>query len=31
MILNSKKLRKLRTNPKLFFKDAIEKKIITLK
>lgn len=26
MILNSKKLRKLRTNPKLFFKDAIEKK-----
>ncbi|WP_059006502.1 CDP-glycerol glycerophosphotransferase family protein [Campylobacter coli] len=26
MILNSKKLRKLRANPKLFFKDAIEKK-----
>lgn len=26
MILNSKKLRKLRMNPKLFFKDAIEKK-----
>lgn len=26
MFLNSKKLRKLRTNPKLFFKDAIEKK-----
>lgn len=25
MILNSKKLRKLRTNPKLFFKDAIKK------
>lgn len=26
MILNSKKLRKLRINPKLFFKDAIQKK-----
>ncbi|EPS9869776.1 CDP-glycerol:glycerophosphate glycerophosphotransferase, partial [Campylobacter lari] len=30
MILNSKKLRKLRTNPKLFFKDAIEKKVFQL-
>ncbi|HEH4649090.1 TPA: CDP-glycerol glycerophosphotransferase family protein [Campylobacter coli] len=30
MILNSKKLRKLRTNPKLFFKDAIEKKSLWL-
>ncbi|HIC5292763.1 TPA: CDP-glycerol:glycerophosphate glycerophosphotransferase [Campylobacter coli] len=30
MILNSKKLRKLRTNPKLFFKDAIEKKLLHL-
>lgn len=30
MILNSKKLRKLRTNPKLFFKDAIEKKVFWL-
>ncbi|HHY1569015.1 TPA: CDP-glycerol:glycerophosphate glycerophosphotransferase [Campylobacter jejuni] len=30
MILNSKKLRKLRTNPKLFFKDAIEKKTFWL-
>lgn len=30
MILNSKKLRKLRTNPKLFFKDAIQKKIFWL-
>lgn len=29
MILNSKKLRKLRTNPKLFFKDAIEKNYYT--
>ncbi|EHX4480203.1 CDP-glycerol glycerophosphotransferase family protein, partial [Campylobacter lari] len=27
---NSKKLRKLRTNPKLFFKDAIEKKVFWL-
>ncbi|EAH5178083.1 glycosyltransferase [Campylobacter lari] len=30
MILNFKKLRKLRTNPKLFFKDAIEKKVFWL-
>ncbi|EAK0953575.1 CDP-glycerol glycerophosphotransferase family protein [Campylobacter lari] len=30
MILNSKKLRKFRTNPKLFFKDAIEKKVFQL-
>ncbi|EAI7253431.1 glycosyltransferase [Campylobacter lari] len=30
MTLNSKKLRKLRTNPKLFFKDAIEKKVFWL-
>ncbi|MCV3353336.1 CDP-glycerol:glycerophosphate glycerophosphotransferase [Campylobacter lari] len=30
MILNSKKLRKFRTNPKLFFKDAIEKKVFWL-
>ncbi|ECQ8846672.1 glycosyltransferase family 2 protein, partial [Campylobacter coli] len=30
MILNSKKLRKLRINPKLFFKDAIQKKIFWL-
>ncbi|EGK7501937.1 glycosyltransferase family 2 protein, partial [Campylobacter lari] len=30
MILNSKKLRKLRANPKLFFKDAIEKKVFWL-
>ncbi|EAI7302241.1 glycosyltransferase [Campylobacter coli] len=30
MVLNSKKLRKLRTNPKLFFKDAIEKKLLHL-
>ncbi|EED2590568.1 TPA: CDP-glycerol glycerophosphotransferase family protein [Campylobacter coli] len=30
MVLNFKKLRKLRTNPKLFFKDAIEKKVFWL-
>ena len=30
MILNSKKLRKLRINPKLFFKDAIEKRFFAL-
>ncbi|MBR8636655.1 CDP-glycerol glycerophosphotransferase family protein [Campylobacter coli] len=30
MFLNFKKLRKLRTNPKLFFKDAIEKKVFWL-
>ncbi|EAJ5672662.1 CDP-glycerol glycerophosphotransferase family protein [Campylobacter lari] len=30
MILNFKKLRKLRTNPKLFFKDAIRKKFFLL-
>ncbi|EAJ0340838.1 CDP-glycerol:glycerophosphate glycerophosphotransferase [Campylobacter lari] len=30
MILNFKKLRKLRANPKLFFKDAIEKKVFWL-
>ncbi|EPE3558454.1 glycosyltransferase, partial [Campylobacter jejuni] len=30
MILNYKKLRKLKTNPKLFFKDSIEKKFFWL-
>ncbi|WP_410689503.1 CDP-glycerol:glycerophosphate glycerophosphotransferase [Campylobacter lari] len=30
MVLNFKKLRKLRKNPKLFFKDAIEKKVFWL-
>ncbi|EGH4468696.1 glycosyltransferase [Campylobacter lari] len=30
MVLNFKKLRKLRANPKLFFKDAIEKKVFWL-
>ncbi|EIA94048.1 hypothetical protein cco77_08881, partial [Campylobacter coli LMG 23341] len=28
--LNQRKLQKLKTNPKLFFKDAIEKKLLHL-